>query len=350
VCVGLGADDPGPAKTFPMDPVLLVAGTEKEGDPKWFVDRGGFRYTFADEASRVKFEASPRQYEIADGGACARMGPLSGACSVQNWAVHGGTIYVFASPQCRAAFIKSPEKYLESEEPKPTVGEKEAARGRELLEKAVVWMGGRERIAALKSVRESATRTVQSGGKDYRQRQTVELVMPGGYCSTEAWDDSAWASACEGERGAVKSSRGVTEYAPSQVAALRRQQGHHPLVIMAAAARGGLACGAAGKDELDGVAVELVDVWMNGAVTRMWIDPASGRVLRMRFRGRGPSATMGIVELTATRYASAGGVTWPTGWTAKFEGKDAPDLARPVDSVEVNADIDTKAWFAKGDK
>ena len=122
---------------FKPDPVELVQGRKTPGDPAFFVDYQGFRYVFASASTRAEFEKDPARYEIQLGGACARMGPLSGSCRIDLYAVHEGRIYIFASEGCRKGFLAAPEKLLESDDAVPAGTPEQARRGRELIERAV---------------------------------------------------------------------------------------------------------------------------------------------------------------------------------------------------------------------
>jgi hypothetical protein len=42
-------------------------------------------------------EAEPERFAVQMGGGCGRMGPLSGSCSPERFAVHDGRIDIFAS-------------------------------------------------------------------------------------------------------------------------------------------------------------------------------------------------------------------------------------------------------------
>ena len=120
-----------------LDPVELAQGVEKKGVDAWTLDHGGSRYLFATEANLRAFETDPARFEIQLGGACGRMGPGSGRGSPSRFAVHDGRIYVFASDQCREAFLKAPEKFLDPDEPAPADDAAARAAGAALVEKAV---------------------------------------------------------------------------------------------------------------------------------------------------------------------------------------------------------------------
>ena len=57
-----------------LDPVMLSEGKEVQGDMKYQVTRGRFRYIFANAQTQATFEKDPARYEIQLNGSCARMG------------------------------------------------------------------------------------------------------------------------------------------------------------------------------------------------------------------------------------------------------------------------------------
>ena len=108
-----------------LDPVELMAGKEVGGKEGLFVVHENYPYLFTSQANQTAFRSDPARYEIQLGGACARMGPLSGRGKTSIHAVLNGRIYIFASEGCRKGFLATPEKVLDScAWPKPCTGKK----------------------------------------------------------------------------------------------------------------------------------------------------------------------------------------------------------------------------------
>ncbi len=97
-----------------LDPVLLVAGKERQGSESLALERGRFRYLFATADNRSRFSAEPEKYEIQRGGQCATMPHATGDPNL--FAVHDHRIYVFGSPGCRQSFLADPARYLAGDE------------------------------------------------------------------------------------------------------------------------------------------------------------------------------------------------------------------------------------------
>ena len=105
-----------------LDPVLLAGGKEVEGNASISLDREGYRYAFATEENRKRFEADPEHYAIQFKGACAFMalgGAPPGSGDPDRFVVHNGSIYIFATENCRASFVASPERYLKPQATTP---------------------------------------------------------------------------------------------------------------------------------------------------------------------------------------------------------------------------------------
>src|SRR5215510_10496247 len=154
-----------PGRTLQVDAVELVRGQEVAGDPAISTSRGRFWYQFANDANRAEFLSDPERYEIQFGGACARMGPLSGVGSTNIHAVHDGRIYIFASQQCRNGFLAAPDKLIEHDDPPLAASREAEQRGRALLELVVERMGGAARVDSVNTYHEKFVSEQISGGK-----------------------------------------------------------------------------------------------------------------------------------------------------------------------------------------
>jgi YHS domain-containing protein len=357
------ADIADPLRTLAVDAVELVAGREVKGAEAFVAQRDGFTYLFSSAENKARFEREPQKYEIQLGGACARMGPLSGAGSASIYAVHAGRIYIFASPQCRAGFLKSPEKLLEQDEPPPAADEAARRRGAELVELAVRGAGGAERVDRVRTYAERSERTEKHGDKDYRIVNTACIVFasPGAstapseadaarraaglaYRQAESWNDAVWGhvltpTACY----AFGSDRPAVALVAAQRRALERLCNRHLLTIFRARARPDFIAAALGEGRVGERTIARVACAFDGTVAVLGLEAESGRVLTLGHAGRGATLAMGRIERTFTDWKTVDGVTLPTAWTATFDGQDAPSLRRTLASIEIDAAVDARA-------
>jgi hypothetical protein len=94
------------------DPIELTKGNEILGRAEISVDHLRYRYQFKSTENRELFLRNRDRYSVAMGGACGRMGALSGRGAPTRWAVVEGKIYLFASEQCRSVFLKDVKRFI----------------------------------------------------------------------------------------------------------------------------------------------------------------------------------------------------------------------------------------------
>ncbi|MEM7203238.1 MAG: hypothetical protein AAF628_23450 [Planctomycetota bacterium] len=339
----LASQESGPARTLPVDPVRLVQGDEVAGRRELSVARYGFTYRFASEATRRAFLAEPQRFEAQLGGACARMGPLSGIGSAEIYAVHAGRLYLFASDQCRDGFLRDPEALLLGADP-VAVGDAAArARGVEWLARAAAAVGGEEALDRVLTLRRSHVRERVHGEDPYEYGDAWHVDF-GGRAVRETW----WAKVAA-EDGwkrrdvltpqgdfSVRGTDVAVELHPSQVTAIRQRLGRQPLVILKARGRDDFVAVACG--EAAGVA--RVEVSFAGATTTVGIDAASGRIVSACFRGRGPSQRLGEVVRTFHDFEDFGSLELATRYEVTFDGASVPDAAVTSTETELGQPLD----------
>lgn len=332
-----------PERTLPVDPVELVAGRELPGKADHSIERDGFVYLFATPENKTLFEKDPTKFEVADGGACGRMGPLSGLGDARRYAVHQGRIYLFASDGCRAGFLKDPSKHIEHDDEKVFGSNEQVERGRAILDKAVAWAGGAERLRALKTFRATAARKEKHGDIEYAITNETEIDFPSRLFQKESWNESWFSTTCGPDGAAMASAQGEERIADSRARAFRRAMSRWPIVILKAHVDGapkadcpGLIVIADGEGKVEDVPVQFVKVWLNGAASRLAIEAASGRPRQLSYRGRDGSMTVGDSVRTLTTCTTVDGITMPTAHTVSFNGKDLPSAAAKIDAFEIN--------------
>ncbi len=323
--------------TLEVDAVELMGGKEVKGDPALRVERNGYAYLFSSVDNKTLFEKSPEKYEIQLGGACARMGPLSGRGTCEIFAVHDSRVYIFASPQCRASFLKAPEKLLESDDPPVSGDDAARRRGMELVERMVAFSGGAARIDAVATFRQRADQAGVQNGQATRQTSAFLAAFPDRFRVEDTWNDSKWGHAVAAAAGFMFSS-GEADQAmvAAQVRAARRSANHHLLVILKSRKRPDFAAAALGGETLDGVAAERVAVWFDGSATTLTVDARSGRVLRMTYIGRGPRMAVGTLVKTITEWTTEEGIALPSAWTVGFEGETDTQRTTTLSAIEID--------------
>jgi hypothetical protein len=99
---------------------------------------------------------------------------------------------------------------------------------------------------------------------------------------------------------------------------------------------------AAGDDEVEGTKVEEVQVQFDDQTLRVGIDPASGHILRLIFRGTDNTGTPGEITTIHRDFRTVDGLLVPHELELTFEG--APMMTIKVTTVQVNPTITDDLW------
>ncbi len=332
-----------------LDPVLLVQGKEEQGELKINATRGRFRYLFKNEANKAAFEKDPARYEIQLDGACARMGPpVRGIADL--YAVHNGHIYIFGSEQCKTLFVATPEKYLPPENKPVKVTPEATQKGQALLDKAVAALGGAARIDGLTSYQETNTTTQTRGQQGevvvknnlrlaWPERARLEVEMP-------SFNDPSvmmrLVTVLAAESFAVNSSGKTFPLADAQRAEQERQLQGKPLALLRG--RAGLHAAYLGTGKVGATAVEQVAVELAGTPATLSFEAASGRLLSLSYRRRGPVGTYGEFMQSFSDFRVVDGLTLPFKITATFDGQPWKDLSSTIESISLNGAMDAKLF------
>lgn len=130
------------------DPIELAQGNETQGKPEFSFDYLRHRYQFSSAENLQRFTSDPASHAIQQGGACGKMGVLTGKGSPDRYAVVDGKIWVFASDGCRETFLKNKDLYFEKREV-PSATSQERRIARELLAKVIEAHGGQEAVDSI---------------------------------------------------------------------------------------------------------------------------------------------------------------------------------------------------------
>lgn len=346
------AQQPGRDRVLKIDAVELIdQQREVEGQVEFQQQHGRYTYLFASNATLKAFQANPAKYEIQQGGACGRMGPLSGEGSPKLFTVHDGRLYIFASEQCRRAFIAAPAKFLDVDDPKPEVDAEAQRRGRVAMDHIAAHSGMLRAGNPLLTVRERLARSEESGGVTYAVTDTLTLQLPDGVRNDVCWNESCWGNIAKGDAGWSADSKGASGLVESQRIALLREAGRHPWYLASQRDQPGFQASDRGERRTLNIEGEgevdcaLVEVHWLGVTTTLAVDGA-GRVRMVAYRGRGPDATFGHFEKIYSAFHDVDGFELPGRVQVTFEGKPEPTLSGRFAAQAINDPAD-KAGFIK---
>jgi YHS domain-containing protein len=332
-----------------LDPVLLIQGKEAQGNLKISVTRGHFQYFFANEEDKALFEKEPAHFEIQLNGSCARMGaPVNGSPDL--YSVHKGRIYIFGSPDCKTKFDAAPEKYLESENvEKPAEAPSPEARkkGDELIDKAVKAMGSPSVIDSLSDYQEKSVALQTRRGTDVELKVNLTILFPDRVRADQSSPDYAnptvvrqAAVVMSGREAFVITKDGVNPMPDAYRADQQHELDRKPLAILRARKNSGFGAAAIGGATIAGNNVEQVSVTIDGLSHTLGIDPASGRILSLSYKRRGPGGEFGQVVKTFSDFREVNGVTLPFRIAATFNGQPWKEQSSSIESIAVNSKVD----------
>lgn len=318
-----------PGGTLLVDPVELVEGRETKGEATIFVDRDNYRYVFIDEASKARFLSAPDRYEIQMGGACARMGPLSGRGRADLFAVHNDHIYIFASEGCKATFLKNAERMVETADERPSFTPEAEARAMALLDQALAAHGA-ERIDNLRNIVafSSSEQTTNAGVS--KVTSTLTIVFGEMIATKDTWDEHEWGYVASPADAFTYSSRGAESLSESQILALGRIAVANPVALLRARVHPEFIAGALGAGTIGETPVERVAVWFHGFAATVAIDPDSGRILAITCKDRGPAMMLGQLERRFADFRDSNGALLPQRVEVLFDGEPWPEKSGPV--------------------
>ena len=264
------------------------------------------------------------------------MGPLSGSCSPERFAVHDGRIYIFASDACRATFLKSPAQFIDADDPPLAGGDPAAAeQAQALLAKALAGLGGAERVDAVRALRIEERGVDDSDGKQHVTRDVRLWRLPDDLYHETAWDEWAYPYVVTAQ-DAFSGSKHSETLSPAARRELRKQLGREPLWLLRHRDDPGFSAAAADNDALRRPTSNVLKVHFEGATTTLWIDAVSGRIVRAAWRGRFGTGSIGQVVIDYSDFRETGGLLLPHAREVSFDGQRDESMSGPVESLEVD--------------
>jgi len=101
-----------------------------------------------------------------------------------------------------------------------------------------------------------------------------------------------------------------------------------------------LTAAAIGAAKIGEGSVEQVRIEFGGASFVLGLDPATGRILSLSQRRRGPAGAFGQFVQTFSDYRDVNGLTLPFKVTAMFDGQPWGKQSLAVEEITINAVVD----------
>jgi hypothetical protein len=237
-----------------------------------------------------------------------------------------------------AVDISIPEPEVERAEV-TAEGEAEA---RQLLDRAVAAIGGAEAVDATTSlsVTGTVTQATPQGEMELAVREThlfpdrvrQEVTLPFGTMTM----------VLAGDTGFAITPQGVVDIPESQLGAIRQRARRNPLALLKARNDEGFSATVLPAGEHEGAPLERLQIELDGDVTVVGIDSASGEVRQISYQGNGPTGAPGEVVETLTDWRDVGQLRYPFAMVGTFDGETMQRVT--LGEVEIDGEVDEAAF------
>lgn len=213
------------------DPIELIRGKEIVGKEELIADFGMHRYRFASEQNLRTFKKRPVEYAVQMGGACGRMGALSGKGNPDRWAVVRGKIFLFASDDCRDTFLRSQEVYFKTLPvlAQPTKPQKREA---ELRFRQALMAHGGDHVRKMNTVEWLVAIPYSRDGKDLVWKTNYGVYGKSKAAKWSEWADGIRAYVVDGRRAFEGNHKDVFAIHPAERREVIAQSLRNPAAIL----------------------------------------------------------------------------------------------------------------------
>ncbi len=217
-------------------------------------------------------------------------------------------------------------------------------KGRELIAKAVEGIGGAKSLDALTTFRsEMAVEAITPQGA-MQLRTKAAIVMPDRMRWEMIMPFGAMVQVLNGEDSFAQTPRGAGPLPAAQRADLEKSLRRLVPVLLKHRDAEGFEAVATGAGEVEGVAVEMVQVDFAGEVNNLAIDPETGHVLTVAYSGTNFAGARGQMKQRFSDFREVDGLVLPFASVTTFN--DEPMLSGSVESTVLNGEI-ADSEFAK---
>ena len=235
--------------------------------------------------------------------------------------------------QVRTIDVTIPEPAAEPVE----VTAESLAKGRELIAKAVAGIGGAQRLAALATYRSTMTAEATTPQGEMSLKVETSIVLPDRLRSVVTLPFGQMVRVLNGDGSFAQSPQGTAPLPEAQRDQLKKTLRRLVPVLLRHRDDESFKAVATGPGEIDGTSVERVHVELAGDASTLCVDPETGRVLSLTYRGTSLTGTPGELEQRFSDFREVDGLILPHALTTTFEGE--PMLKSQVDSTEVDVAI-----------
>ncbi len=211
-------------------------------------------------------------------------------------------------------------------------------KGRELIDRAVEGIGGAQRLAAFKSLRMQAAMEATTPQGAMQVALTATVALPDRLRQEMKLPFGTMIQVLNGENSFAQSPRGTRPLNESERGQLEKGLRRVTPVLLSLRDSEGFTAVATGAGEVGGTTVEKVHVEFHGDANTLGIDPATGRILSIAYRGSNFMGAPGDLEQHFSDFREVDGLVLPFASATTFNGKSM--LSGVVQSTELDAPIE----------
>lgn len=227
--------------------------------------------------------------------------------------------------------------------PEPEVEAAEAteaslAKGRELIAKAVEGIGGADRLARLSTYRSIMSAEVITPQGSMAMKAQAVIALPDRMRWEVTLPFGTMVQVLNGDGSFGQGPRGSGPLPAAQREQLAKTLRRLAPVLLKHRDDEGFQAVASGSGEVDGTAVETVQVEIADDVSTLGIDPETGHILSQTYRGSNFMGAPGELEQRFSDFREVDGLILPHASETTFNGE--PMLKGTVDSTELDSTIE----------
>jgi zinc protease len=229
--------------------------------------------------------------------------------------------------------------------PEPTAASPEAAKqGMALVDKAIEGLGGAATIDALTSYEETATASMDTPQGAMQVKTAVTIALPDRVRQELTLPMGTIVMVHTPKTSFITTPQGTQPMPDSERKRMGSELQRSPVVLLRERKASGFKATAAGSGKAGDTPVELVAIEFAGEQTTLGVDPATGRILSITYRGEGPGGAPGTIVQTLSDFRPVSGLTLPFKMSATFNGK--PAMTSTTDAITLNGSIDASKFEA----
>jgi zinc protease len=215
------------------------------------------------------------------------------------------------------------------------------AEGRALLARVVESLGGAAKIRTVQAVQQKANMKVKTPQGEMSLEADSVIVFPDKQRQTMRTPMGEMTNVLSPQAAFMLMPMGARDMPASQKENALKELRTNPLALARRADDPALSVRDAGSEKLGEVEARILDLSVEGADVRWFVDPASGRILRSSARTMGPA---GPAEqaMDYSDWRSVDGVAFAYKRTIKRNGEDAGAIE--LTDVKVNPEVDPKLF------